>query len=335
MAPQAAHPGEDMANVRLIAVALLGMVHIACGAAEANAPGYPEKPIHLIVGFPPGGGADTVTRLIGQKLATELGQPVIIENKPGAGGSIGSDYVGRAAADGYTLLVGPASHVIAPNFFKVSVDPVTGFVPVSQMVNALIVLAASGRRPEADFQTFRANVQKTPSLGAIASSGSGTVFHLSGARLGHDAGMPLQHVPYKGGGPAVVDLISGQVPIMIDTYFTFRPFVASGKVKLWATLGSTRSKLLPDVPTLAELGYPGVVAENWYGLFAPAGTPAPIIGTLAAGIKKALSDPETIEKLAAQGATPVGSSPAQFGEFVRSESKKWADVVKTNNIKVD
>jgi tripartite-type tricarboxylate transporter receptor subunit TctC len=324
-----------MANARMIAVALLSLFQIAAGAADSNAPAYPDKPIHLVVGFPPGGGADTVTRLIGQKLSLEMGKPVIVDNKAGAGGTIGSDYVGRAPADGYTLLVGPASHVIAPNFFKVGVDPVTGFVPVTQIVNALIVLAASGRTTDADFQAFRASVKKTPSFGTIASSGSGTVFHLSGALLAQDAGVALQHVPYRGGGPAVVDLIAGQVPVMIDTYFTFRPFLDSGKVKLWATLSSTRSKLLPNVPTLTELGYPRVAADNWYGIFAPAGTPAPIVNALATSVKKVLSDPETIEKLAGQGAVPVGSSPAQFAAFVRAESKKWAGVIKANNIKVD
>lgn len=309
---------------------------LACGfipAATATAQDYPAKPVRLIVPFPPGGGADTTSRLIGQKLSAELGQPVIIENKPGAGGMIGSDYAGKSVADGYTLLVGPASQVIAPNFFKPNVDPITGFTPITQMVNALIVLAASGERPESSFAQFAQTVRKNPNAGQIASSGIGTVFHLSGARLSSAAHVPLQHIAYKGGGPAVVDLVAGHVPIMIDTYFTFQPFVKSEKVKLWATLGAQRSTLLPDVPTLTELGYQGVVAENWYGLFAPAGTSPAIVDFLANKTRRALEDPEIVKRLAEQGAVPVASSPAEFKRFLASESAKWSEVVKRNQIK--
>ena len=307
---------------------------VAAAAPDARA-AYPEKPIRLVVGFPPGGGADTVTRLIGQKLSTEIGQSVIVDNKPGAGGTIGADFVGRSTADGYTLLVGPASHVISPNFFQVGVDPTAGFAPITQMVNATIVLAASGTRAEKSFGEFRESALKSPLLGTIASSGAGTVFHLSGARLARAAGVPLQHVPYKGGGPAVVDLVSGQVPIMIDTFLTFRPFVASGKVKIWATLGHSRSPLLPDVPTLEELGYRDVVAENWYGLFAPAGTPDAVVQLLAQKVRKILADPDTVERLAAQGALPVGNTPEQFGAFMKAEATKWNKVVKDNGIRAN
>lgn len=305
----------------------------ACGATAALSQAYPSKPIRLVVAFPPGGGADAVSRLVGTKLAVALGQPVIVENKPGAGGSIGSDFVGKSAPDGYTLLVGPASHVIAPNFFKVAVDPVDGFVPITQMVSALIVLAASGKAEEPSLNAFDMRVQKSPASGVIASSGIGTVFHLSGARLSREMGVPLQHVAYKGGGPAVTDLIAGNVPIMIDTYFTFRPFVESGKVKIWATLGKQRSKLLPDTPTLAELGYRGVTAENWYGLFAPRGTPPEIVSLIAQKTQEVLARPETAEQLGAQGAEVVGSSPSEFAAFVRSERDKWASVVRDNKIK--
>ncbi|WP_406625351.1 Bug family tripartite tricarboxylate transporter substrate binding protein [Acidovorax sp. SDU_ACID1] len=294
---------------------------------------YPAKPVRLVVPFPPGGGADTTSRLIGQRLSTELGQPVIIENRPGAGGVIGSDYAGRSAADGYTLLVGPANHVIAPNFYRTNVDPIEGFEAITQMISALIVLAASGDRAESSFADFAETVRKDPAVGVIASSGVGTVFHLSGARLASASGIPLQHIAYKGGGPAVTDLVAGHVPIMIDTYFTFQPFVKSRKVKLWATLGAQRSPLLPDVPTLTELGYPGVVAENWYGLFAPAGTPKTIVDLLAFKVRRVLQDPQIVKRLADQGAVPVASTPAEFRQFIKSESAKWSEVIKANGIK--
>ncbi|ALM86115.1 hypothetical protein ASB57_27000 [Bordetella sp. N] len=289
----------------------------------------------MVLGFPPGGGADAVTRLISEGLALELKQPVIVENRPGAGGVIASDYVGRATPDGYTLLVGPASQVIGPNFYKMAVDPVTGFEPISQMVSALIVLAATNNGAGASWQDFRARVKANPRDGVIASSGVGTVFHLSGVLLSRAADIPLQHVPYKGGGPAVVDLIAGQVPIMIDTYFTFKPFLQSGKVKVWATLGKSRSPLLPDVPTLAELGYPDVVADNWYGLFAPKGTPPAVVDRLAQAVQRVLADPASRKRLEEQGAVPIGSDPAAFKAFVQAERGKWADVVRKNDIRAD
>ncbi|SPU51277.1 Bug family tripartite tricarboxylate transporter substrate binding protein [Bordetella trematum] len=323
-----------MVRLREMTTLPVALAVLAC-ATTAQAQAYPDKPVHLVVAFPPGGGADTVSRLIGQKLAVELGQPVIIENRPGAGGAIGSDFVGKAAADGYTLLVGPASHVIAPNFFKVNVDPVRGFTPITQMISASIVLAASGKRPETSLEAFVANVRETPALGTIASAGVGTVFHLSGARLAGELGVGLQHVAYRGGGPAVIDLVAGQVPIMIDTYFTFRPFIESGKVKPWATLGQGRSPLLPDVPTMVELGYPEVVADNWYGLFAPAGTPEPIVRLLADKTRTVLQQPDTIAKLAEQGAVPVASSPQDFADFVQNESRRWAELVRTHQIKAE
>ncbi|MYZ44742.1 Bug family tripartite tricarboxylate transporter substrate binding protein [Schauerella aestuarii] len=302
-------------------------------ATDAIAQEYPTKPIRLIVAFPPGGGADAISRLVGQKLAQELGQPVIVENKPGAGGTIGSDSVGRSLADGYTLLVGPASQVIAPNFYKMNVDPIKGFEPITQMVSALIVLAASKERPESSYAEFVDTVKKNSNAGVIASSGVGTVFHLSGARLATASGVQLQHIAYKGGGPAVTDLVAGHVPVMIDTYFTFKPFAATERVKLWATLGSERSSLLPNIPTLNELGYKGVVAENWYGLFAPAGTPTAIVQRLAEKTRSALHDPELVARLAEQGAVPVGSTPVEFKTFLDAESAKWAEVIRINQIK--
>lgn len=312
---------------------------MATASASLHAPLYaqsfPSKPIRLVVPFPPGGGANAVARLYAQRLTETTGASIVVDNRPGAGGTIGSEAVAKAAPDGYTLLIGPASHVIAPSFFKVSVDPVDGFTPISLLVNASIALAVPASRPEASLKELLQNAKKDPRLATVASAGSGTVFHLSSARLGKAAGVDLQHIAYKGGGPAIVDLVAGRVPMMIDTYFTFQSFFKSGRIRALATLGDKRSALLPDVPTLVELGYKDVVASNWYGLFAPAGTPDAVAATLHEMTRKALAGPEVQEQFEQQGAEIVASSPRDFKAFAAAERDKWSAVIKAHNIKAE
>jgi tripartite-type tricarboxylate transporter receptor subunit TctC len=300
-----------------------------------HAQGYPGKLIRLVVPFPPGGGADAVSRLYGQRLSEALGVSVMIDNRPGAGGTIGSEIVAKAPPDGYTLLIGPASHVIAPNFFKVSADPVDGFVPVSQLVNASIALVTPASRPETTLKELLAHARADPLLATVATSGSGTVFHLSAARLGNASGVNLQHVAYKGGGPAVVDLVAGRVSMMIDTYFTFQSFLKSGQIRALATLGDKRSPVLPEVPTLAELGYRDMVATNWYGLFAPHGTPGSVVDTLYEKTRQALAGEDVAQRFRGYGADVVGSGPQAFAAFAKAERDKWASVVKANSIKAE
>jgi len=298
-----------------------------------HAQAYPARPVRLVVPFPPGGGADAVSRLFGQRLSEAMGVSVVIDNRGGAGGTIGSEAVAKSPADGYTLLIGPASHVISPSFFKVSVDPVTGFVPVSQLVNASIALATPAGRPEATLKELLANAKTNPQLASLATAGSGTVFHLSSARLGAAAGIDLQHVAYKGGGPAIIDLVAGRVPMMIDTYFTFQSYFKSGRIRPLATLGEKRSTLLPDVPTLVELGYRDVVATNWYGLFAPAGTPDAVVKVLHEKTRQALTGADITQRFEQYGAEIVASSPAEFKVFAAAERDKWLGVIKAHNIK--
>ncbi|MET0311099.1 MAG: tripartite tricarboxylate transporter substrate binding protein [Burkholderiaceae bacterium] len=296
---------------------------------------FPDKPIRLVVPFPPGGGADAVSRLFGQRLAEVVGTSVVIENRGGAGGTIGSEQVAKSPADGYTLLIGPASHVISPSFFKVSTDPISGFVPISQLVNASIALAAPASLPEATLKELLAKARQDAKLATVATAGSGTVFHLSAARLGSAAGVDLQHIAYKGGGPAIIDLVAGRVPMMIDTYFTFQTYFKAGRVKPLATLGRTRSPLLPDVPTLVELGYKDVVATNWYGLFAPASTPDAVVNYLYEKTRLALTGPEVAQRFQQYGAEIVASNPAEFRQFAIAEREKWQGVIKANNIKAE
>ncbi len=296
---------------------------------------YPNRPIRLIVTVPPGGAADFIARLVGGKLSESLGQPVLVENRGGAGGTIAADAVAKAAPDGYTLLQNSiTTHGIGPLLYsKLPYDPVKDFSPVSGLALLPLVMAVNAELPAKNIQELLA-LSKTQNLN-FASSGNGGAPHMAAELFKSVTGAPLTHVPSKGSGPAVADLVGGRVQIMFDAPPSLIAHVRSGKLRVLAAASESRNRLLPEAPTFAELGYPKVSVSLWYGLLAPAGTPAPVIGKLNAEVSKALQSPDVRDRLIGQGAEPMPGTAEAFGAFMQAESAKWAPVVKQAGVKLD
>jgi len=305
---------------------------IASGIANAQ---YPSKPIHLVIPFPPGGPTDIIGRALGQKLGEALGQPVIVENRGGAGASIGSDAVAKSAPDGYTLLVGTTgSHTINPALYaKLPYDPVRDFAPVSLLATYGNVLVVSPKLPVKNVRELIELARAKPGEVTFGSAGNGASNHLSGELLASMSGVRMQHVPYKGSAPALIDVMGGQVSFMFDILSTSLPQIKAGTVRAIAFSGSTRSPLIPDVPTVAESGLPGYEVVGWFGLFAPAGTPREIVNRLNAETVKILKLPEMKEKLT--GYDPAPSTPEQFAAIIKADTALWAKVVKESGAHVD
>ncbi len=298
---------------------------------------WPSKPITYVVPFPAGGTTDILARLISQKLGPALGGTVIVENRAGAGGNIGSDFVAKAAPDGYTILGGTiSSHAINVSLYpKLPYDPVKSFAPIALIgtnANVLVVGAAS---PYKTVQELTAAAKAKPGSVSFASAGNGTSQHLSGELYKGIAGLDMVHVPYKGSAPAMQDVIGGQVPMMFDTSVVAGPFIESGKVRALAVTSAKRTPLLPKVPTMAESGVPGYDLQSWQAIFAPAGTPAPILQRLQTEVAKIIKSPEIQERLGKLGMEPSTLTPEQFAAFQASEIVKWAKVIKAGNIKID
>jgi tripartite-type tricarboxylate transporter receptor subunit TctC len=284
---------------------------------------------------PCGGAADFIARLVGGKLGDSLGQPVVVENKAGASGTIAADAVAKAAPDGYTLLQNSiTTHGIGPHLFeRLPYDPVKDFAPVSGLALLPLIMAVNAELPARNVNDLIAYA-KTHSVN-FASSGSGGAPHMAAELFKRVTGAPLVHVPYKGSGPAVADLIGGRVQVMFDAAPSLIAHVRSGKLRVLAAASTERNRLLPDVPTFAELGYPQVNVSLWYGLLAPAGTPPAIIDRLNRAVGQVLETKDVVERLHAQGAEPMGGSPADFAAFMREEMAKWAPVVKAANVKAE
>jgi tripartite-type tricarboxylate transporter receptor subunit TctC len=314
----------------VIAAALLAASH-----AFAQAP-YPSKPIKVVVPFAPGTGPEQTVRIIGERFVQSTGQPLIIENKGGAGGNIGTDAVAKAAPDGYTLgLIAINMLVINPHLYKdMPYDPIRDFEPIMQVTNTNHVLAINGAVPANTLSEFVSWVKANPGKVNISTNGAGTTPHLLGVLLNQNAGTDLLPVHYKGGGEAVKDLVGGHVQAMFGSPFQMQPFLASGKVKILATTRGRRVDLLPSVPTFAELGYPDMIADAWTAFMAPAGTPAPILQKLSADFTRIVQMPEVIRTFERDGYTLVGSTPAQTSDMIRRELKRWETVVKASGWKV-
>ena len=310
---------------------------LVLGAQAAFAQGYPTKPIHLIVPFPPGGPTDIVGRLVGQKLAAGLGQPVIVENRPGAGGTVGSTAAAKVPADGYTLLYGSTSTLaIAPALYRdLAYDPRSAFAPISLVSRGAIVAAVNAELPAHTLQEFIALAKQSPGKLSYASAGSGTPPHLAAELFKSIAGVDLLHVPYKGGAPAINDLIGGQVQAIFEGQVVLLPHIKSGRVRALAITGMKRDPLLPDVPTFAEAGLPRYDAYFWSGLVAPAGTPAEVIAKLNSVLVLALNVPDARDALLRQGLEPAGTTPQQFAAFIASEVERWGQVAKASGAKLD
>ncbi|HZQ71295.1 MAG TPA: tripartite tricarboxylate transporter substrate binding protein [Burkholderiales bacterium] len=311
------------------------VLFFALAQAAAAQEAYPVRPIHLVVTVPPGGAADFIARLVGAKLSESLGQGVIVENRGGAGGTIAADAVAKAAPDGYTLLQNSiTTHGIGPHLYsKLPYDPVKDFTPVAMLASLPLIMAINGDLP---FQAVGEliNASKSKPL-AFASSGNGGAPHMAGELFKSVTGADMLHVPYKGSGPAVSDLVAGRVQVMFDAAPSLINFVRSGKLRVLAAASPARNRLLPDVPTFAELGYPRIAVALWYGLEAPAGTPRPVVEKLNREVNRVLELPEVKERLLGQGADPSPQSPEAFAQFMQQEMAKWAPVVKQAGVKLD
>jgi len=309
----------------------------ALGAQAALAQGYPARPIHLIVPFPPGGPTDIVGRLVGHRLSEGLGQPVIVENRPGAAGTVGSTAAAKAPPDGYTLLYGSTSTLaIAPSLYHdLAYDPRSAFAPISLVSRGAIIAAVNAEVPARTLQEFIALAKKSPGRLSYASAGSGTPPHLAAELFKSIAGVDLLHVPYKGGAPAINDLVGGQVQAIFEGEVLLLPHIRSGRVRALAITGMKRDPELPDVPTFAEAGLPKYDAYFWSGLVAPAGTPDEIVGKLNGVLVQALNATDSREALTRQGLEPAPTTPTQFAAFIASEVERWGRVAKDSGAKLD
>ena len=309
----------------------------AAFAAGVSAQAYPTKPIRIVVPFPAGGTTDVLARAAAQKLAETLGQPAVVDNRPGAGGNIGAELVAKSAPDGYTLLMGTVgTHAINPGLYpKLPYDHVKDFAPVILVAGVPNVLVINPALPVNSVPELIAYAKANPGKLNFASSGNGTSIHLSAELFKTMAGVQMTHVPYKGSAPALQDLVGGQVQLMFDNLPSSLALIKGGKLKALAVTSSTRAAALPDVPTLAESGLPGFEASSWFGLLAPAGTPPPVIAKLNGEIAKWLATPEAKEKLLAQGANAAGGTAEEFAQFIAAETAKWQKVVKESGAKVD
>jgi tripartite-type tricarboxylate transporter receptor subunit TctC len=303
----------------------------AAGAAEP----FPTRPIRLIVPFPAGGGTDIVGRVLGQRLHESLGQPVVIDNRGGAGGTLGTAVVAKSPPDGYTLLLAPTSHVINPSIYaKLPYDTEKDFAPITMVASAAILMAVHPGVPADTVRGFVEAAKARPqALANYGSAGAGTVFHLTGELFKQLTGLGMVHVPYRGGGPTVTALIAGEIPVAFETMLALQPHVRSGTLRALAITSARRSATMPEIPTAAEAGFPPLVADNSYALFAPAGTPAPILARLHAATVAALALPDVRDRLREQGAEVVGNSPAELAAYVSAEIPKWATLARQAGLK--
>jgi len=311
---------------------LAGMLSFHAGAMP-----YPTKPIHFVVPYPAGGPLDAVARLLGQRVSERLKQPVIVENKPGAGGNIGADFVAKSPADGYTILMGAvATHAINPTLYaSIPYDAEKDFRPVTQLASTPNVLVVNPSLPVHDVREFIAYAKANPGKLNFGSGSTGSAGHLAGELFKSMAGVEMTHVPYKGAAPAMNDLVSGQINLMFDNLASSLAQVKAGRIRALAVTTASRSPLAPELPTIAESGLPGFDISTWFGLFVPAGTPVEVVEVLHDEFNRALSDPGIREKMLALGAEPAGSTPAQFAAYIRSESAKYARIIKASGAKAD
>jgi tripartite-type tricarboxylate transporter receptor subunit TctC len=324
---------------RTLAAAAAGLALAAMPRVSSAGPAdtFPSKPVRIIVPFTPGGSTDILARAIGQKLAEAWGQPVVIENKPGAGGNVGVDLVAKSAPDGTTIVMGHIGTFAAnPALYKqLPYDPVKDFAPITLVAMVPNVLVVGPAVQSRTLGELIAHAKANPGKLDYGSGGNGSAAHLATEYFKMRTGVAIQHVPYKGTGPAVADLLGGQIGLMITGALPLMPHIKSGKLRALAVASPKRLAILPDVPTIAESGYPGFAAMQWYGLFAPAATPKDIVAKINRDAVKALRDPGVAERLMSEGAEPVGDTPAEFGAFVKSEIELWGKVIRESGAKVE
>ncbi|MFO1308798.1 MAG: tripartite tricarboxylate transporter substrate binding protein [Burkholderiales bacterium] len=317
-------------------LALAAFAALALLAPGARAQPYPSHPVRMVVPFAPGGATDIIARIVAQRLADRLGQSVVVENKPGAGTTIGNAEVAKAKPDGYTFLFAPTPFVISQVVYpKLPYDPQKDFAPVSLLATSPFILVVNAAFPARTTAELVAIAKAKPGTVTFASAGNGTVPHLAGELFRLRAGVDIVHVPYKGGGPAIVDLVSGQVPMMFATPIEVSAHVQSGKLRVLGTTSLARLAAMPDVPTLSESGYPDFEVLSFFGVLAPAGTPPEIVDRVAADLAAVMELPDVRERFAQQSAEARVLGPAAFSAFLARERDKWADIVKRSGAKVD
>jgi tripartite-type tricarboxylate transporter receptor subunit TctC len=319
---------------RSLCAAALGLAAAAGALAQAA---YPAKPIRLIVPFPPGGGTDMIARTVAQKVADQNKWSVIVDNRPGAGGNLGVDAAAKAAPDGYTLVMGQTSNLaINPTLYpRLPYDPLKDLVPVALVSSSPIVMAAPANTPFKTFADVVAAAKNQPDGITLGYSGNGTVAHLAGELAENAAGIKLRHIPYKGAAQAMTDLVSGQIDLYMSSVPTLLGQVRNGKLRPIVVTSLKRSAQLPDTPSLAESGYRGFDAVTWFGVLAPAGTPAAIVQQLNKAINEALKQPEVAEKLRSEGGDVLGGTPEQFDQLLRAEVPRWGKIVKDSGASLD
>lgn len=311
---------------------LVAAVALAAGLAQAA---FPERPITIVVPYAPGGAADAVARVIATRMGEKLGSSVIVDNKPGASGTIGESFVAKAPADGYTMLYDATPYSINPHLFPKMPYASTALQPLSLVLLAPNVLIVKADSPFKNVGDLVAKAKAQPGKLNFASGGSGTVQRLAAELFRQQLGLDMVHVPYKSGGPAIADVMGGQVDFMFGTVAATYPLVSGGKLRALAVSAPERSKRLPDVPTVAESAIPGYEAYEWNGVFLPAGTPAPIAAQLQQALAAVLKEDEVRQRLTDLGAQPIGSTPAEFATFLKKEDAKWGGVVKKGNVQLD
>ena len=322
----------------LYALPIAAMVIFGAGNSVAQThSAYPLKPIRIVLGFPPGGATDILSRDFAAKLGDELKQQVIIENKPGAGGTIGADFVAKALADGYTLTIGTSSnHAIAPSLYKkLPYDPVKDFAPITMLAVSQNVVVINPDISAGNIRELVAYAKANPGKMNFGSSGNGTISHLTGEMFNTLNATQITHIPYKGSAFVFPDLISGQISMMFDSTISIAPLVKSGRIKALAVTGANRSRIMPELPTVAESGYPGFESTNWFGLFAPFATPKEIIAVLHAAAIKVLAQSSLQERFASQGAEVVANKPEEAAAMLKADIGKWAEVAKKSGAKID
>ena len=319
--------------LRTCALALCAIAPLAAAQSVA----YPTKPVRIVVPFPAAGTTDFLARAVAHKLSEAWGQQVIVDNRPGAGGNIGSELVAKSAPDGYTLLMGTVgTHAINPSLYaKMPYDHVKDFTPVILVAGVPNVLVVHPSLPASSVQELIAYAKANPGKLNFASSGNGTSIHLSGELFKAMTGVQMAHVPYKGSAPALTDLVGGQVQLMFDNLPSSLAFIKAGQLRALAVTSASRSPTLPDLPTLAESGLPGFEASSWFGLLAPAGTPKDIVAKIHTAVAAWLASNDAKEKLVVQGAIAAGGSPDAFAQHIAAETAKWAKVVKASGARVD
>ena len=309
---------------------------LAAPQAMAAEPVYPTKPIRVIVGFPPAGAADIFARLVGQRVGDAWGQPMVVDNRPGAGSTIGSEIVAKAQPDGYTLMVVSASYATSAGLYKnLKYHPINSFAPITMLASNPNMLLAHPSVPATSAKDIIAIAKKSPGKLTMGSAGTGSITHLAGELFTSMAGITVTHVPYKGGGPNIIALLGGQIQITVTSVPASLGHVKAGRVKALGVTSARRSPVLPDVPTIAESAVPGYEAKNWYGMLAPTGVPKPILAKLNQQVNEALRARDIADAISKQGADPEGGTAEAFGAYLKSEIAKWSKVIQAAGLKVE